>query len=347
MTDSIPFIDLQAQRKRLGEPLMRAIFEAVEGGQWILGPQVAALEEELAAFAGVKHAVACANGTDALLLILRAWNIGVGDVVLVPSFTFAATAEAVALVGATPVFVDVLSDSFNMDPASLDAAIAMVRREAKLTPKVVMPVDLFGQPADYRKIGAIAEREGLLMLCDTAQSFGASFDGKRMGAIGDAAATSFFPAKPLGCYGDGGACFTNGDGLAEILRSLLMHGRGTDHYEHSRIGWNSRLDTIQAAVLIEKLKIFPDEIEARERVARRYHAGLGKSNRIGVPRMIAGAQSVWAQYTIQVEDRARLQADLKDEGIPSAVYYPIPLGRQRAYAHFSRSSPTFPSAMRH
>jgi dTDP-4-amino-4,6-dideoxygalactose transaminase len=339
VTDSIPFIDLQAQRKRLGEPLMRAISEAVEGGQWILGPQVAALEEELAAFAGVKHAVACANGTDALLLILRAWNIGVGDVVLVPSFTFAASAEAVALVGATPVFVDVLSDSFNMDPASLDAAIAMVRREAKLTPKVVMPVDLFGQPADYRKIGAIAEREGLLMLCDTAQSFGASFDGKRMGAIGDAAATSFFPAKPLGCYGDGGACFTNGDGLAEILRSLLMHGRGTDRYEHSRIGWNSRLDTIQAAVLIEKLKIFPDEIEARERVARRYHAGLGKSNRIGVPRMIAGAQSVWAQYTIQVEDRARLQADLEDEGIPSAVYYPIPLGRQRAYAHFP-SAPT-------
>ena len=181
----------------------------------------------------------------------------------------------------------------------------MVRREAKLTPKVVIPVDLFGQPADYRKIGAIAEREGLLMLCDTAQSFGASFDGKRMGAIGDAAATSFFPAKPLGCYGDGGACFTDGDGLAEILRSLLMHGRGTDHYEHSRIGWNSRLDTIQAAVLIEKLKIFPDEIEARERVARRYHAGLGKSNRIGVPRMIAGAQSVWAQYTLRVSGGRR------------------------------------------
>jgi dTDP-4-amino-4,6-dideoxygalactose transaminase len=339
MTDTIPFIDLQAQRKRMGEPLMRAIAEAVEGGQWILGPQVAALEEQLAGFAGVKHAIACANGTDALMLILKAWNIGTGDAVFVPSFTFAASAEVVALVGATPVFVDVLADTFNIDPASLETAIAMVRREAKLTPKVVMPVDLFGQPADYRKIDPIAKREGLLMLCDTAQSFGASFEGKRTGAIGDAAATSFFPAKPLGCYGDGGASFTNDDGLAEILRSLRMHGQGTDRYEHSRIGWNSRLDTIQAAVLIEKMKIFPDEIEARDRIARRYNGGMGNSNRIRVPQVIPAAQSVWAQYTIQVEDRTRLQADLKDEGIPSAVYYPIPLGRQRAYAHFP-SAPT-------
>ena len=334
MTESIPLIDLQAQRKRLGEPLMRAISEAVEGGQWILGPQVAILESQLAAFAGVKHAVACANGTDALFLLLKAWNIGMGDAVFVPSFTFAASAEVVALAGATPVFVDVLEDSFNIDPASLENAIAMVRRESKLAPKVVMPVDLFGQPADYRKIGAIAKREGLLMLCDTAQSFGAIFDGKRTGAIGDAAATSFFPAKPLGCYGDGGACFTDDDGLAEILRSLRMHGQGSDRYEHIRIGWNSRLDTIQAAVLIEKLKIFPDEIEARNRIAQRYNERLGKSNRITVPRVIAGAQSVWAQYTIQVKDRTKLQSDLKDEGIPSGVYYPIPLGRQRAYAHF-------------
>ena len=339
MVDSIPFIDLQAQRKRLGEPLMRAISDAVEGGQWILGPQVAALEEQLAGFAGVKHAIACANGTDALFLLLKAWNIGPGDAVFVPSFTFAASAEVVALAGATPVFVDVLSESYNIDPASLDAAIAMVRRDAKLTAKVAMPVDLFGQPADYRKVGAIAKREGLLMLCDTAQAFGASLDGKRMGTIGDAAATSFFPAKPLGCYGDGGACFTNDDGLAEILRSLRMHGQGTDRYEHTRIGWNSRLDTIQAAVLIEKLKIFQDEIEARNRVALRYNAGLGNSNRIRVPRVISGAQSVWAQYTIQVEDRTKLQSDLKDEGIPSMVYYPIPLGRQRAYAHFP-STPT-------
>ena len=339
MADFIPFIDLQAQRKRLGEPLTRAIFEVVEGGQWILGPQVAALEEQLACFAGVKHAVACANGTDALLLILKAWNIGPGDAVFVPSFTFAASAEVVALAGATPVFVDVLSDTFNIDPASLEIAIAMVRREAKLTAKVVMPVDLFGQPADYRRICPIAKREGLKLLCDTAQAFGGTLDGKRTGAIGDAAATSFYPAKPLGCYGDGGACFTDDDALAEILRSLRMHGQGTDRYEHARIGLNSRLDTIQAVVLIEKLKIFADEIEARGRIAERYNAGLGKSNRIRVPRLIASAQSVWAQYTIQVEDRTRLQADLKDEGIPSTVHYPIPLGRQRAYAHFP-SAPT-------
>ena len=339
MSDPIAFIDLQAQRKRLGESLMRAIQDAVEAGQWILGPQVTALEQQLAAFAGVKHAVACANGTDALLLILRAWNIGPGDAVFVPSFTFAASAEVVALAGAVPVFVDVLSDTFNMDPASLEAAIAMVRRAGKLKPKAIMPVDLFGQPADYRRLVPIARREDLPILCDTAQAFGATLDGTHTAATGAAAATSFFPAKPLGCYGDGGACFTNDDGLAEILRSLRMHGQGTDRYEHARIGLNSRLDTIQAAVLIEKLKIFPDEIAARMRVAKRYNALLGKSNRVIVPRLIEGAQSVWAQYTIQVEDRARLQADLKDENIPTAVYYPIPLGRQRAYAHFP-SAPT-------
>lgn len=339
MPESIPFIDLQAQRKRLGASLTRAINEAVEGGQWILGPQVAALEQQLAQFAGVKHAVTCANGTDALLLILKAWGIGPGDAVFVPSFTFAATAEVVALAGATPVFVDVLSDSFNMDPASLDVAVALVRREAKLSPRAVVPVDLFGQPADYRKLAPIAVREKLRMLCDTAQGFGAILDGRRTGAIGDAASTSFFPAKPLGCYGDGGACFTNDAALAEDLRSLRMHGQGTDRYEHARIGFNSRLDTIQAAVLIEKLRIFPDEIAGRERIAERYNAAFRNSNRIRVPHVIAGAQSVWAQYTIQVEERTKLQSDLKDEGIPTAVYYPIPLGRQRAYAHFP-SAPT-------
>ena len=338
MPDAIPFIDLQAQRRRLGESLNRAIAEAVEGGQWILGPQVAAFEQSLAAFAGVKHAVSCANGTDALLLILKAWGIGSGDAVFVPSFTFAATAEVVALAGATPVFVDVELNTFNMQPASLETAIALIRREARLKLKAVIPVDLFGQPADYRKLLPIAQREGLLMLCDTAQAFGATFDGKRTAALGDAAATSFFPAKPLGCCGDGGACFTNDDEIAECLRSLRMHGQGSDRYEHPRIGMNSRLDTIQAAILSEKLKIFPDEIVMRERVARRYNLGL-KSNRIRVPNVIAGAQSVWAQYTIVVDDRNKLQADLKDQGIPTAVYYPIPLGRQAAYADFP-SAPT-------
>ena len=339
MPDPIPFIDLQAQRRRLGEPLSRAIAQAVESGQWILGPQVQTLEQQLAAFAGVKHAVACANGTDALLLILKAWNVGPGDAVFVPAFTFAATAEVVALSGATPVFVDVLDDTFNMDPASLTAAIAIVKRAVSLEPKVVIPVDLFGQPADYSRLAPIAEREKLLMLCDVAQAFGASLDGRQAGAIGDAASTSFFPSKPLGCYGDGGACFTDDDAVAQALRSLRMHGQGSDRYEHVRIGLNSRLDTIQAAILIEKLKIFTEEIEARERVARRYHAALKASNRVHVPRVIAGAQSVWAQYTIRTDGRAKLQADLKDEGIPTAVHYPIPLSRQAAYAHYP-SAPT-------
>lgn len=334
MTQSIPFIDLQAQRRRLGEPLAKAIQAAVEGGQWILGPQVRELEDKLADFAGVKHAISCANGTDALMIVLRAWNIGPGDAVFVPAFTFAASAEVVALVGASPVFVDVLEDTYNMDPASLEAAIALVKQAGKLTPRAVMPVDLFGQAADYRAIEPIVAREKLLMLCDAAQGFGARLGARVAGGIGDAAATSFFPAKPLGCYGDGGASFTNDDGLAELLRSIRMHGQGSDKYENVRIGVNSRLDTIQAAVLLEKLKIFPEEIEMREVVARRYNASLGISNKIRVPFVIEHAQSTWAQYTIQVPDRARLQTDLKAKGIPTAIYYPIPLSVQKGYAQY-------------
>ncbi len=331
---AIQFIDLQAQRRRLGASLTRAIEAAVEGGQWIMGPQVRELEEQLAQFAGVKHALACANGTDALMIVLRAWDIGPGDAVYVPAFTFAASAEVVALVGATPVFVDVLEDTYNMDPASLEAAIAMVKREGKLRSRVVMPVDLFGQAADYRKLEPIVKREKLLLLCDAAQGYGALLDGRRAGGIGDAASTSFFPAKPLGCFGDGGATFTNDDGLIALLRSIRVHGQGTDKYENVRIGVNSRLDTIQAAILIEKLKIFPEEIELRDRIAHRYSAALGRSNSICVPHVIEGAQSTWAQYTIQVPDRTKLQADLKARGIPSMVYYPIPLNIQKGYRHF-------------
>jgi dTDP-4-amino-4,6-dideoxygalactose transaminase len=330
----IPFIDLQAQRRRLGASLTKAISDAVEGGQWIMGPQVTRLEAQLAEFAGVKHAVACANGTDALLIVLRAWNIGPGDAVFVPAFTFAASAEVVALVGASPVFVDVLEDTFNMDPQSLEAAIAMVKREGRLKPRAVMPVDLFGQTADYRALEPIVRRENLKMLCDAAQGFGGVLDGRRSGGIGDAASTSFFPAKPLGCFGDGGASFTNDDGLADLLRSIRIHGQGADKYENVRIGVNSRLDTIQAAILIEKLKIFPEEIEMREAVAQRYSKALSRSNRIRVPRVIDGAQSTWAQYTIQVPDRDKLQADVKAKEIPTAVYYPIPLSRQKGYREF-------------
>jgi len=339
MTAPIQFIDLQAQRRRLGSKLEKSIMDAVQGGQWVMGPQVAELEKQLSEFAGVKHTIACANGTDALLIVLRAWEIGPGDAVFVPTFTFAASAEVVALVGATPVFVDVLEDTYNMDPASLEAAIAMVKREGKFKARAVMPVDLFGQTADYRVIEPICKREGLKMLCDAAQGFGALLDGRRAGGLGDAASTSFFPAKPLGCYGDGGATFTNDDSLAETLRSIRVHGQGSDKYENVRIGVNSRLDTIQAAILLEKLSVFPEEIELREAVAQRYNNAFRASNRIVAPRVIEGGQSTWAQYTIQVPDRAKLQADLKAKGIPSAVYYPIPLSAQKGYKHFP-SAPT-------
>ncbi|HEY1630348.1 MAG TPA: DegT/DnrJ/EryC1/StrS family aminotransferase [Rhizomicrobium sp.] len=331
---NIAFIDLQAQRKRLGEPLNKAIMDAVEGGAWVMGPQVAEFEKKLADFAGVKHAIACANGTDALLIVLRAWNVGPGDAVFVPAFTFAASAEVVALVGAEPVFVDVLEDTYNIDPASLEAAIAMVKKEGCLKPRVVMPVDLFGQSADYAKIEPIVQREGLKMLCDAAQGFGALYRGKRCGGIGDAAATSFFPAKPLGCYGDGGASFTNDDGLADLLRSIRVHGQGADKYENVRIGVNSRLDTIQAAILLQKLAIFPEEIEMRDRVAKRYSEKLGRSNRIRVPHVVADSTSTWAQYTIQAPDRDKLAADLKAKGVPTAIYYPTPLSKQKGYAHY-------------
>ena len=306
-----------------GEELPQAaVFEeAVEGGQWILGPQVAALEAQLAQFAGVKHAVACANGTDALLLILRAWNIGPGDAVFVPSFTFAATAEVVSLAGASPVFVDVLEDTFNMDPASLQTAIELVRGDGKLKPRAVIPVDLFGQPADYRKLEPIVRREKLLMLVDTAQAFGATLDGKQTAATGDAAATSFFPAKPLGCYGDGGAIVTDDAALVEVLKSLRVHGQhGTDKYDNVRIGLTSRLDTIQAAVLIEKLKIFQDEIAARNRVADRY-AGALKDVCI-VPVVPEGLTSVWAQYTIRLKPGMRIAlAAVAAEMLPADTIY--------------------------
>jgi dTDP-4-amino-4,6-dideoxygalactose transaminase len=343
MSEPIPFTDLFAQRSALGDSLTRAIAAAVDGGQWINGPQVAELERQLASFAGVKHAVACANGTDALHLVLRAWGIGPGDAVFVPSFTFVATAEAVVLAGAVPVFVDVLEDTFDMNPESLAAAVTSVRGDGKLRPRAVIPVDLFGQPADYARLEPFCRRERMKLLCDSAQSFGASFEGRMLGAIGDATTTSFYPAKPLGCYGDGGACFTQDDDVASALRSLRMHGMGTDRYEHVAVGMNSRLDTVQAAILLEKLKIFPQEIARRQDVAERYRRAFAGCHRLRTPVTRLGATSVWAQYTIVVANRSRLQADLKGQGIPTMVYYPIPLGAQPAYRHFP-SVPTPVSA---
>jgi dTDP-4-amino-4,6-dideoxygalactose transaminase len=329
----IPFIDVAAQRRRLGRSVEEAIARVLGHCQFILGPEVRALEVELAEFCGARHVVSCASGTDALVLVLMAQGIGPGDAVICPSFTFTATAEVVALVGATPAFADVEEASFNLDPASLELACAAAR-EARLRPKAVIPVDLFGQPADFDRIMPVAEAEGLFVLDDAAQAFGATYKNRRVGALAPATATSFFPAKPLGCYGDGGAVLTDDEELAQVLRSLRVHGEGHGKYDCVRIGLNGRLDTIQAAVLMEKLRIFPEEIVARERVARRYSAGL--ADVAIVPRLASGSTSVWAQYTIRLASGRRdgLAAALKAQGIPTAVHYPVPLHRQQPYQHF-------------
>ncbi|MGE3303771.1 MAG: DegT/DnrJ/EryC1/StrS family aminotransferase [Hyphomonadaceae bacterium] len=329
----IPFIDLQAQRRRLGPRIEAAIGRVLESGQFILGAEVRQFEAALAHFGQAKHAVACANGTDALLIPLRGWGVGPGDAVFCPSFTFAATAEVVALAGATPVFVDVLSDTYNMDAAHLDRAIAAVAKQGALRPRAVIAVDLFGQPADYPAIAAVAAKHKLKLIADSAQSFGCTLNAKHPLAWADAATTSFFPAKPLGCYGDGGAILTNSDEDMAVFRSVAVHGQGADRYDNVRIGLNSRLDTIQAAILIEKLAIFADEIEKREAIAQRYIAGL-KAHVRAAPTVIAGGVSTWAQFTIEHDDRDGLAAHLKAADVPTAIYYPRPLHQQTAYRHF-------------
>ncbi|QFR32752.1 DegT/DnrJ/EryC1/StrS aminotransferase family protein [Ancylobacter sp. TS-1] len=329
----IPFIDVASQRARLGARIDEAVARVLDHCRFVNGPEVTEFEQQLAAFAGAKHAIACSSGTDALALILMAWGVKAGDAVFCPAFTFCATAEVVPWVGASPVFVDVLEDTFNMDPASLEAAIK-VARDKGLNPKVVVPVDLFGQPADMDAIEPIARAHGLKILCDTAQGFGATWNGRRTGSFGDASATSFFPAKPLGCFGDGGAVLTDDDDLVPVLKSLREHGQGVDKYENVRIGMTGRLDTIQAAILIEKLTIFEDEIAARQRVADRYNAALG--DLCTVPAVDPRATSVWAQYTIRLPHGVRdgLAAALQKEGVPTAVYYRIPMHRQPAYARY-------------
>jgi dTDP-4-amino-4,6-dideoxygalactose transaminase len=329
----IPFIDVAAQRRRLGRSVDEAIARVLGHCQFILGPEVRALEVKLSEFCGARHVVTCASGTDAMVMVLMARGIGPGDAVICPSFTFTATAEVVVLVGATPVFADVEEGSFNLDPASLQQACAAAR-EAGLRPKAVIPVDLFGQPADYNRIIPIAERENLFVLDDAAQAFGATYKNRRIGVLAPATATSFFPAKPLSCYGDGGAVITDDDELAQVIRSLRVHGEGRGKYDCVRIGLNGRLDTIQAAVLMEKLKIFPEEILARERIARRYSTGL--ADVATVPRLAPGSTSVWAQYTIRLPSGRRdgLAAALKMEGIPTAIHYPVPLHRQQPYQRF-------------
>jgi dTDP-4-amino-4,6-dideoxygalactose transaminase len=329
----IPFIDVAAQRRRLGRAVDDAIARVLAHCQFIMGPEVRALEADLAAFCGVRHAVTCSSGTDALLLVLMAKGIGPGDAVICPSFTFAATAEVVALAGATPVFADIEEASFNLDPASLARAVAAAKG-AGLRPRAVIPVDLFGQPADHDAIAAIAKAENLFVLDDAAQAFGATYNNRRVGTLAPATATSFFPAKPLGCYGDGGAVFTDDDELAEVLRSLRIHGEGHGRDDYVRFGMTGRFDTIQAAVLIEKLKIFPDEVAARDRVARRYSKHL--ADVVTVPQVRANSTSVWAQYTVRLAPgrRAAFAAQLKAQGVPTAIYYPKPVHGQPAYRGF-------------
>lgn len=333
---NIPFIDLAAQQERLRPQIDEAISRVLDEGAYIMGPDVKRFERELAAFSGATHVVSCANGTDALQLALMALGVGAGDAVLVPTFTFAATAEVVPLVGATPVFVDSRSDTFNMDADSLRRAAAEAKGRG-LRPRVVIPVDLFGLAADMPAIEAVAAELGLDVLCDSAQGFGSTIEGRMTGTFGRLTTTSFFPAKPLGCYGDGGALFTDDEELAQLLDSLRVHGKGADKYDNARIGVNSRLDTLQAAILSVKLSVYADEIDARNQVADRYTNQL--SGLVGTQLIPQGCRSVWAQYTLTLdssEERKSVQAALSAEGLPSVVYYPNPLHLQTIYRDYPR-----------
>jgi dTDP-4-amino-4,6-dideoxygalactose transaminase len=343
VSDPIAFVDLAAQRRRLGAAVDDAVAGVLEHGRYILGPEVRELEGELARRAQVESAVACASGTDALLLPLMAAGVGPGDAVVLPSFTFPATPEVVNLIGATVVFVDVDPHTFNLSTDQIGQA-AKVARVAGFEPRVVIGVDLFGQPCDYEQLDDAARDEGLWVIADAAQSFGASYQEAPVGSWGRCAATSFFPAKPLGCYGDGGAVITGDADLAELMRSIGQHGKGSDRYDTVRIGLNSRLDTIQAAVLLAKLSIFDDECARRQDVADRYIENL--ADVVTVPRLAPDRTSVWAQFTIQVDGRDEVRSRLDADGIPTAVYYPRPLHQQPAYAETSLRVGELPNAER-
>lgn len=326
----VELIDLRAQSDRLGKRLDRALARVLDHGQFILGPEVTELETALARRTGARQVVTCSSGTDALLLVLMAWGVGPGDAVFVPAFTFPATAEVVVLLGATPVFVDVDADTYNLDPRRLEQAVGSL--PPSLEPAAVIAVDLYGLPADYETIRVVAEGAGMRVLADAAQSFGARIGDRAVGTLADATATSFFPAKPLGCYGDGGAIFVDDEDAADTLRSLRVHGRGSAKYDVQRIGINGRLDTLQAAVLLAKLEIFSHELEARARIARDYSDALHEAN-VVVPLVPEGRTSAWAQYTVRVANRDAVRQRLAGVGVSTAVYYPRPLHQQPAYAH--------------
>lgn len=327
------FRDLKEQYHTLKDDIDAAMIKVATDSNFISGQQVTELENELAEYVGVKHCITCANGTDALTMMMMAWDIKEGDAVFVPDFTFFASGEIVSFEGATPVFYDVRKDTFNADVISLEKAIQAVIEEGKLCPKAIIAVDLFGQPADYPEIERLAKKYNLLVLEDGAQGFGGAIGGRKACSFGDAATTSFFPAKPLGCYGDGGAIFTNDDKVAEYLRSIRVHGKGSYKYDNVRIGWNSRLDTIQAAILQVKLKAFKEyEVDAVNRAAEQYTELL--KDVVETPIVQEGMYSSWAQYTIQLkseEERDGLQSWLKEQGIPTMVYYPKPMHNQKAF----------------
>ena len=351
------FIDLAFQQKRIRTQIEDGIRAILDHGQYIMGPEIKQLEKKLAGFVGVKHAISCASGTDALLLALMAHGIGPGDAVYTSPFTFIATAEVIQLLGATPVFVDIDPVTFNIHPARLSTAIAALKKgdsgshplpkahNGGLKSKALIAVDLFGLPADYTTINRIASEQGLVVIEDAAQSFGAELNGKRACSLAAVGCTSFFPAKPLGCYGDGGMCFTDDDGIAEIIDSTRIHGKGNHKYDNVRVGINGRLDTLQAAILISKFDIFAEEIELRQRAAARYSQGLEEQSRVIPPQIPSGYKSVWAQYSILAKDESRrsdLQKKLKEAGIPTAIYYPKPLHLQTAFSFLGYRQGDFP-----
>ena len=340
---SIPFIDLKSQFNLKREEIQTAISAVLEHGQYIMGPEVKELEAQLADYLGVKHALACSSGTDALVLPLMAKNLCPQDAVFTSPFTFFASAESISLAGATPVFVDIDPDTYNIDSTCLNLSITNVLKQ-QLTPRGIMPVDLFGIAADYNAIASIATKHDLFVLEDAAQSFGAAFHGKRAGGLADVGATSFYPAKPLGCYGDGGAVFTNDSALYQELVSLRVHGQATsgDKYDNTRIGLNARMDTIQAAVLLEKIKFYDQEIALRNHVAQQYTEQL--AGVVKTPLVPAGQGSVWAQYSVQSDNRAQIISALKAQGIPTAIFYPIPIHLSAAYQHLGYKEGDFPVA---
>jgi len=332
MSRTISFIDLGKQQKRLGSKIQNRINLVLSHGKYIMGPEVNELEEKLEQYTGAKHAVTCASGTDALVLALMAYGIGSGDIVFCPTFTFPATAEAIVILGAIPYFIDVEADTFNISMSSLKKGIENVKKENQYKIKAIISVDLYGLPANYSQLNIIAKENNMIVIADAAQSFGAEHNNKKVGTLSDITCVSFFPAKPLGCYGDGGAILTNDIIIKDKVKSLRAHGKGTSKYDIDYVGLNSRLDTIQAGILLAKLEGFEWERRQRNTIAENYSKAL--KNKISIPKVPSGLKSIWAQYTVKHDNRAKIQESLKEKGIPTMVYYPIPMHMQKAYRKY-------------